>query len=599
MTIEKIRLACLKFGIITVQDLERYTALELIYVLLNKLNEVIDGFNSIDEQMKEVILEQLNQWLIDGTLEELINETALKNINDKVDQLMTTPKKFGAVGDGVTDDAKAIQDFLDYCSLHHSIGRIPSGVYLLGSQLTIKSNTTLFFDKGAEFKQTHGNTMINIMNKNHVKYKGYQQIHIYNGTFNCDGVNNLSPMNCFFIQHASDVIFENCVFKNVRSYHALDINGSKDIQVRNCKFLNSFDDTKKADREAIQIDIASAVLGETDLCWDETPTINITIENCYFGRDDLNTIPYTSAIGSHNAKYDKYFENIVIRNNVIEDCSKYAVHGWKWEQSIIEENTMINCGGGVLIENPHRDAKSCHELNGVYKGMQPTKNHVIKNNTIISPKNAGVFIRGKYITTPDDGEGSDGTISQCLKTGNKIETTNNYSSIILLNTKQSSVLNNIVNGGADGIRIYSCEHIQVKDNQIYAANNYGISMSTTTLTGTDGLAMCEQMNVVGNIIEKSNECGIFMLGGSGIIANNILNKCNFSGNTAKSIIDISSGSHDVSIISNQLTNHNLFKNLIFVTNTCSRVMVTQNLSDFVKENKIFYASTNGLTDNNL
>lgn len=46
-------------------------------------------------------------------------------------------KDFGAVGDGVTNDAPAIQSCLNYCVLNNKIAYAPSGIYLLNAKIAV------------------------------------------------------------------------------------------------------------------------------------------------------------------------------------------------------------------------------------------------------------------------------------------------------------------------------------------------------------------------------------------------------------------------------------------------------------------------------
>src|SRR5260221_12748011 len=50
-------------------------------------------------------------------------------------------KDFGALGDGVTDDAAAIQAFLDYVTTNHLEGELIAGDYVVSSSLTIINKT--------------------------------------------------------------------------------------------------------------------------------------------------------------------------------------------------------------------------------------------------------------------------------------------------------------------------------------------------------------------------------------------------------------------------------------------------------------------------
>jgi len=60
----------------------------------------------------------------------------LQTVQTKLEQYVSV-KDFGAVGDGVTDDAAAVQDAIDYVQTLGGNLYFPKGVYLFGSQVTI------------------------------------------------------------------------------------------------------------------------------------------------------------------------------------------------------------------------------------------------------------------------------------------------------------------------------------------------------------------------------------------------------------------------------------------------------------------------------
>lgn len=105
---DKIRNVAQRLGIITVEDMERYTALELIVMIANKINgfnEIINGQNDILHDFEETINDQndkiqymldegllieigevFDEWLEDGTFDTLINESGLKKVNERIDE---------------------------------------------------------------------------------------------------------------------------------------------------------------------------------------------------------------------------------------------------------------------------------------------------------------------------------------------------------------------------------------------------------------------------------------------------------------------------------------------------------------------------------
>lgn len=617
-SIEQLRKKDLNCNIFSVYDYDGLTITELLCQFFTKINECIVISNEtidlakwlVNEGLEIEVAKKLVMWLEDGTLENIINVNLFNSLNEKInglssqlEHIMVDVKQFGAKGDGLTNDSDSIQMFLNYCSDNQVKGKISSGVYILDKELYITSNTHILFDDGAIFKQTHDKTMINIKNVNHTKYNGYKNIKVENGYFDCNGGVIKNPMNCFFIQHASNVEFINCTFKNVDSYHALDINGSCDVRVLNCNFLNSYNSISKNDREAIQIDLSAPTEGEEELCWDYTPSKNILIENCYFGVDNLYALPYTCAVGSHNARYGKKYENIIVRNCKIEGMSKYGINGWKWSNCLIENNIIKGSDGGVKIETPGRNAMSCYDENEVYKGLEELEGNIIRNNKIIDVSREGIFLRGKYITEPNINEHNSGIISDCLIYNNYIKLKDSANPcIVLLNASKCKIEKNLMlENNSDSIRLYSSYENFVLNNNISKSGNYGISVSSSTLTGTDGIGKCDSNIIDSNIIKECKKTGVFITGeGSNCsVRNNIIMNCNTIESGSTSIIDISAKSNDIVVSDNKLIDNNIFKNLIFITNTCKRILVTNNISNTGEEGKYFNDSINGLLINNI
>ena len=126
-------------------------------VLAAKLDEInqtmTDYLNQWDanlEQFPENVETLLKEWLNDGTLDHIINETIFswKLDADIFHDMFQTVKEFGAIGDGVTDDTAAIQKALD----ESDILFFPTGTYYFNQLNLTKSDTTLIFDKNVHLK---------------------------------------------------------------------------------------------------------------------------------------------------------------------------------------------------------------------------------------------------------------------------------------------------------------------------------------------------------------------------------------------------------------------------------------------------------------
>ena len=98
--ISKITDIAIKLNLITADDICQYSVVELVYKIINKVNEVIEviGIQNSDiqyllnEGMPEEVMTHFNKILNDGTLETFINQTVLANINQKVDKTDATLK---------------------------------------------------------------------------------------------------------------------------------------------------------------------------------------------------------------------------------------------------------------------------------------------------------------------------------------------------------------------------------------------------------------------------------------------------------------------------------------------------------------------------
>ena len=102
---DKIKKVAQSMGIITVEDMERYTALELIMMIANKVNELINEMTQFESDTSDILAtqnERLNdllnkgvydevvalfhQWLGDGTFNKLINQYAFNTINERINE---------------------------------------------------------------------------------------------------------------------------------------------------------------------------------------------------------------------------------------------------------------------------------------------------------------------------------------------------------------------------------------------------------------------------------------------------------------------------------------------------------------------------------
>ena len=168
----------------SVYDFNDFTLNELICKLAQKMDEVItqanESFNYLEwlkeQGLSDEVIKLMLEWKENGTLETLINDVLLQDINEKVDayktevdtfktkvneQLDTIKTKqidyvnvesFGAKGDGITDDTEAIKQALQS---GYNIA-FSKKTYCYNAPIKITTNNVIIDGCGAKLKCLNG-----------------------------------------------------------------------------------------------------------------------------------------------------------------------------------------------------------------------------------------------------------------------------------------------------------------------------------------------------------------------------------------------------------------------------------------------------------
>ena len=94
--------ALINQGIITATDIQRMTTLELLLTIIERVNELHgltkEGLEAVqrllDKGVQEEVIAQFDKWLQDGTFDRLINQSALKKVNDRITSLKINNKDY-------------------------------------------------------------------------------------------------------------------------------------------------------------------------------------------------------------------------------------------------------------------------------------------------------------------------------------------------------------------------------------------------------------------------------------------------------------------------------------------------------------------------
>lgn len=150
-------------GIITTDNVERLTAVKLLMLLLDRYNELVPItkeftskvnklYDGIEEITEQEVIELLNVWKVDGTLDQLINQIALAEVNGRIDDVhLILDNEVNLASYGVTTKQnqdisdimiRAINDIKSQYSDSNYNGNvctlvIPHGVYYITKQIKI------------------------------------------------------------------------------------------------------------------------------------------------------------------------------------------------------------------------------------------------------------------------------------------------------------------------------------------------------------------------------------------------------------------------------------------------------------------------------
>ncbi|WP_239723723.1 right-handed parallel beta-helix repeat-containing protein [Mammaliicoccus sp. A-M4] len=456
-------------------------------------------------------------------LERQVDETNKELEKSKV---IRSAYDFDVYPDQDIDSSKGLQDWLDWNN-HRGGGTIilPYGEYLIEKQLTIYRNTTIL-GYGAKIIRSGDNRgwLTNLPDGElPYKYEGEGNIKICGLTF--DGNHELTTnMNGVLLAHGENIVFEDCLFKNVAGTHAIDLSGCKDVLIKQCSFKGQRD-AVDGNKEAIQVSIASKDgIGEQySSSFDSTPSVNVVVENCYFGPSE-EFGGWATAIGDHFSVYDKWVSNVRISNNFIEGTTDYALRVYKFKNTTLSGNIINNCNGGIFATPTPGGYLSSHNAEGVQTGeAQSGEDLKLINNTITNIQTNGIHVSA-YPNKIDE------------------ETNESFSFVDIKD-------NTIRNCQRVGIYVPESDRVKITGNSVDKVN-VGIQSYGTW-----------QLLVSNNIVSNTNTIGIFVSNNKKLESGSVQNHATITGNqvynTGQDGIRVSEGAIYIKVDNNDISNYGL------------------------------------------
>lgn len=346
---------------------------------------------------------------------------------------------------------------------------VPKGTYKINEKgLHIYSNTTLDLSSGVTLKysgkKSHPMLMtgINGKYKNRKdynnsslckKYNGFKNITIKGGTWISKKSNKSNTMRLF---HAKNITLDGVTLSGGGGVHLVEAAAINGFYVRNCTFKDYGTNNKNNSLklEALQMDIPCSEDVYPSTYEDGTVMKNVEISGCTF-----SNVP--RGVGTHTLLNGAYFTNIKINNNTFKDVWEEAIIGLNYADCEIRDNTITNCGGGILFQyfkaRPESIATTIFDGKKKYKGkIRHDANTVISNNSITikytkeSDEVQGIKLYGFNLTSAVNGRDGkkipkgDYYLSGVTVEHNQI-TTAGYG-IHLMDTKNCTIRNNSIKG---------------------------------------------------------------------------------------------------------------------------------------------------------
>ena len=257
--------------------------------LIMMYKQLLAYYKNIDSTIADNISETLNQWLNDGTIADLINESIFNELNQKIDYLSNyvTLEMFEAKGDGITDDSNAFSQALksgkDILLLKkYNIGSVQienDNLCILGTQgatligdLTVNAHDVIFQNFTIQAKTSFCMTLA--YNKYLTKYDSSNLFNniIFIGINNCIIIGNNDRNN----------VFNKCQVNNASSI-AIDGMNSTDNRYINSSIYSSADGLRIGNNNFIDNCNLYDFKGTAIQLFGNNNTVNCDIQNSVNG----------------------------------------------------------------------------------------------------------------------------------------------------------------------------------------------------------------------------------------------------------------------------------------------------------------------------
>ena len=226
-------------------NLERYSVELFIKDYISNLETIIGALSDLTTSDTDSIVDAINSIITErGALSDLdtTDKTSIVNAINEIfiSSGWTKPEQFGAIGDGVADDSDALIACMNYANTNHMPILLVNN-YLVTKQINLFDGCRIYGS---------GNILCQYDNPSATTIEARES-----ATFNCtncsdiiiDGItftgtgtstNRYTKVQMVGGNNCSNIIVQNCIFKDVQCEGAVIFFASHNILVTHCQVLN-------------------------------------------------------------------------------------------------------------------------------------------------------------------------------------------------------------------------------------------------------------------------------------------------------------------------------------------------------------------------
>jgi hypothetical protein len=411
----------------------------------------------------------------------------LATLTARVGELGHNVMRYGAKGDGATDDQPAAQAALDAAAAAGGgVVVFPAGrSFLIRSRLTVRANTTIWAYGATIIKATPTFAFLRNFDQtadSFPAYTGNSNITVAGGTWKGNAQNQTTGTsgNFFSFAHCEHITVRDATFIDAcADAHAVEFNAVRRSSILNCRAYG-FKSVTGTQSEAFQFDLANAAA----LCQpqDNTPCSDILFSG--------NTVAASAAlpswprmVGAHNAQAGVFPLGFRILGNSAIDCTDVAIRVYQWSDVVVANN-FITGPAGIGIQVRGGDAPNTTPLDRI----------VVASNVIRDAGGDGIQIMGvgtshvreivvaSNMVAGSRGDGISANLAYGIAvTGNQVTVTSG-AGVKVVSCDFAVVEANRVRGtGSHGITFSELKSGQITGNTVRTAATYGIILSPNAI----------------------------------------------------------------------------------------------------------------------